>query len=90
MHDLRQSFASHLIRQGLDPVLAARQLGHARPSITLDIYEHDFKAARSATTSASASPLFERFRKRLENGGGAYRDRTGDLRLAKPALSQLS
>jgi hypothetical protein len=22
--------------------------------------------------------------------GGAYRDRTGDLRLAKPALSQLS
>jgi hypothetical protein len=24
------------------------------------------------------------------NKGGAYRDRTGDLRLAKPALSQLS
>jgi hypothetical protein len=23
-------------------------------------------------------------------GNGAYRDRTGDLRLAKPALSQLS
>jgi hypothetical protein len=23
-------------------------------------------------------------------GDGAYRDRTGDLRLAKPALSQLS
>jgi hypothetical protein len=30
---------------------------------------------------------------RVEDGlseGGAYRDRTGDLRLAKPALSQLS
>jgi hypothetical protein len=25
-----------------------------------------------------------------ESGDGAYRDRTGDLRLAKPALSQLS
>ena len=24
------------------------------------------------------------------DGDGAYRDRTGDLRLAKPALSQLS
>jgi hypothetical protein len=24
------------------------------------------------------------------SGDGAYRDRTGDLRLAKPALSQLS
>jgi integrase len=46
MHDLRHSFASHLIRQGLDPVRAARQLGHARPSITLDIYAHDFEAAR--------------------------------------------
>jgi integrase len=39
-------FTSHLIRQGLDPVRAARQLGHARPSITLDVYAHDFAAAR--------------------------------------------
>ncbi len=45
MHDLRHTFASHLIRQGLDPVRAARQLGHARPSITLDVYSHDFEAA---------------------------------------------
>jgi hypothetical protein len=27
---------------------------------------------------------------RIRVGSGAYRDRTGDLRLAKPALSQLS
>jgi mevalonate pyrophosphate decarboxylase len=27
---------------------------------------------------------------RTSSGSGAYRDRTGDLRLAKPALSQLS
>lgn len=45
-HDLRHTFASHLIRQGIDPVRASRQLGHARPSITLDIYAHEFDQAR--------------------------------------------
>ena len=45
-HDLRHTFASHLIRAGVDPVHASRQLGHARPSITLDIYAHEFDHAR--------------------------------------------
>ena len=45
-HDLRHTFASHLIRAGVDPVRASRQLGHARPSITLDIYAHEFDHAR--------------------------------------------
>jgi integrase len=45
-HDLRHTFASHLIRAGVDPVRASRQLGHVRPSITLDIYAHEFDHAR--------------------------------------------
>ena len=45
-HDLRHTFASHLIRAGIDPVRASRQLGHARPSITLDMYAHEFDRAR--------------------------------------------
>jgi len=45
-HDLRHTFASHLIRAGVDPVRASRQLGHARPSITLDMYAHEFEHAR--------------------------------------------
>lgn len=45
-HDLRHTFASHLIQAGIDPVRASRQLGHARPSITLDIYAHEFDRAR--------------------------------------------
>ena len=44
--NLRHTFASHLIRAGVDPVRASRQLGHARPSITLDIYAHEFDRAR--------------------------------------------
>jgi integrase len=45
-HDLRHTFASDLIRGGIDPVRASRQLGHTRPSITLDAYAHEFDRAR--------------------------------------------
>jgi Protein of unknown function (DUF3987) len=42
----RLLIASAVVRHGLDPVRAARQMGHARPSITLDIYAHEFEEAR--------------------------------------------
>jgi integrase len=47
MHDLRHTFASHLILDlKLDIVTVSRQLGHARPSITSDVYAHLFDQAR--------------------------------------------
>jgi integrase len=49
MHDLRHTFASHLILDlKLDVVTVSRQLGHARPSITSDVYSHLFDEARHA------------------------------------------
>jgi len=46
-HTLRHGFASTLIVElRLDPVVVSRQLGHARPSITLDRYSHLFDRAR--------------------------------------------
>jgi integrase len=48
-HTLRHGFASTLIIElRLDPVVVSRQLGHARPSITLDRYSHLFDRARHA------------------------------------------
>ena len=48
-HDLRHTFASHLIVDlGLDPAQVRRMLGHARITITLDIYTHLFEDARHA------------------------------------------
>jgi integrase len=41
LHDLRHTFGSHLVRHGADVVTVSRQMGHARPSITLDI-SHEF------------------------------------------------
>jgi integrase len=48
-HDLRHTFASHLIVDlALDVVQVSRILGHASPATTLDIYAHLFDEARHA------------------------------------------
>jgi integrase len=60
-HDPRHTFASHLIIDlGLDPAQVSRMLGHARITITLDIYTHLFEDARHARdlrTRMAASPF---------------------------------
>jgi integrase len=43
-HDLRHSAISHLIRSGADVVRVQRFAGHRKPSTTLDIYAHEFRA----------------------------------------------
>jgi integrase len=43
VHDMRHFFASYLIREGADVVLVSRLLGHSRPSITADVYAHEFE-----------------------------------------------
>lgn len=49
LHDLRHTFASHLIVDlRLDVAQVSRILGHARPSITLDTYTHLFDHASHA------------------------------------------
>jgi integrase len=47
-HDLRHTFASHLIRAGADAYSVSRQLGHSRPSVTLDLYAGEFEKARNS------------------------------------------
>ncbi len=43
LHALRHTHASQLIAAGVDPVLISRRLGHASPTITLNIYGHLFE-----------------------------------------------
>jgi integrase len=48
-HDLRHTFASHLILDlGLDVVQVSRIFGHASVTTTLDVYAHLFEEARHA------------------------------------------
>jgi integrase len=39
-HDLRHSHASNLLRDGVPVNVVSRRLGHAEPSITLNVYSH--------------------------------------------------
>ena len=51
-HALRHTHASALIADGLDVVLIARRLGHANPTVTLNIYGHLFKRNDRAAARA--------------------------------------
>lgn len=57
-HQLRHTSASVLIAQGIDPVAAAKRLGHSNATTTLRIYAHSFqerdKAAADALETAFA------------------------------------
>ena len=39
-HDLRHTAASIMLNHGVPVIVVSRRLGHARPSITLDVYGH--------------------------------------------------
>jgi integrase len=76
-HDLRHTFASHLIIDlGLDPAQVSRILGHARITITLDIYTHLFEDARHARdirTRMAASPFAQLLEPEAATFGTALR-----------------
>jgi integrase len=67
-HDLRHTFASHLILDhGLDVAHVSRILGHASTTITLDVYTHLFEEARHGRelrTRLTASPFAELLNRR--------------------------
>ena len=54
LHSLRHGYASLLIGKGLNVVFVSRQLGHANPSITLEVYAHLFERADHARTASDA------------------------------------
>ena len=54
LHSLRHGFASLLIAKDLNVVYVSRQLGHANPSITLEVYAHLFDRADHAATARGA------------------------------------
>ena len=51
-HALRHTHASHLIDAGIDVVKISRRLGHASPTVTLEIYAHRFRQRDDKSTTA--------------------------------------
>lgn len=50
-HNVRHSWASHMLSAGADLAYVSAQLGHANPSITLRIYSHWVPGTRRVSTA---------------------------------------
>jgi integrase len=85
MHDLRHSFASLLIAQGLDVVYISRQLGHSNPATTLRVYASGFDSIRHADAARSA--LSDQFGNLLET---ATRNRPQEATPEKAVVAAVS
>lgn len=53
-HDLRHTFASLLISEGLNVVFVSRQMGHASPDITLRVYAHVWDSVEHSGKASAA------------------------------------
>jgi len=100
-HDLRHTYASLMVAAGASPHVIAEQLGHRDARLVLQRYGHLYPgASRQAALdldlylqAASVGHTWGGGRstdglseESPGNRDGAYRDRTGDLRLAKTIL----
>lgn len=66
LHNLRHTFATVLIANGFEAVQVAKLLGHARPSMTLDIYAAAFEARGKMAMAAVAQTIGEAFERMHE------------------------
>jgi len=46
-HDLKHTSAALMLNNGVDLFVASKRLGHAKPSITLDVYGHLLNTAQN-------------------------------------------
>ena len=58
LHDLRHSFGSWLLDQGENLIYVSRQMGHANPSITANIYSHLLREKRPQAAAKMGVRLF--------------------------------
>ena len=69
LHDLRHTFGSWKIAQGEDVLYVSAQMGHARPSITYDIYSHLLENRRPHDAPKTDDLLFGHVSGAKDGGG---------------------
>jgi hypothetical protein len=74
-HDLRHTAITHLIRAGADAFQVQRFAGHAKPSITLDIYVGEFEARKSNDVGKRLSAAFNGVSERKSDHNPTQRTR---------------
>ena len=96
-HDLRHTYASHLIANGETPKVVQTLLGHSSIQVTFDIYGHLFKASTQgvadrleqslgskmvADDEARKTPMLQV----IDGNGGSCWTRTNDQGIMSPLL----
>jgi len=57
-HDLRHTFGSLKLDQGEDIAYVSKQMGHAKPSITADVYMHQLRERRPGAAAKTDAAIF--------------------------------
>ena len=63
-HDLRHTAASLMLNYGIPVIIVSKRLGHARASITMDVYGHPIPSKQE-----EAATLMDRLMKPKTNSG---------------------
>lgn len=66
-HDLRHTYASLLINQGENIKYIQKQLGHSKPSVTMDIYAHLMNEENPAAAKKLEAAIFQNGSKMVAN-----------------------
>jgi integrase len=64
---LRHTFGSWKVEQGEDILYVSSQLGHAKPSITYDVYSHLLKKDRPNAAEQTDALLFPKAAKEAQS-----------------------
>jgi integrase len=70
LHDLRHTWATLALQNGVHPKIVQERLGHANVSITLDVYSHVSEGLHSDAATRVASMIFGPVSSALANRGG--------------------
>ena len=68
-YDLRHAYASLMIQAGESVIVVAARMGHSRPSLTLDVYAHDYQL-KDAVGIATPDEMVDLARKGLRGDCG--------------------
>ena len=74
-HDLRHTAASLMLNNGIPPIIVSRRLGHAKASITLDVYGHlipSMQAEAAEMIDNLITPIAVQLDQNSEKSCGAY------------------
>jgi integrase len=58
LHDLRHTHATLMLQAGVHPKIVSERLGHAKVSITMDVYSHAVPSMQREAAGAMAALVY--------------------------------